>query len=190
MKHVGFSIILLVLLFSGCSSTNARRLTLEALNHIDDGRIEEALPLFEAACRKDPENPECLYNLLYAKLKHREFESVILESEKAHLQYPLYLEFLYLKAQAQRELNQADAAIATYREIVRLNPGDLKMLLFLLSEATTCGLQEEAAYLARTILDTDSSNMTALKTLAELDPASWHALVYAYLTKEDAESIL
>lgn len=190
MKYVGITIILLVLLLNGCSSTNAQRLTLEALNHIDKGRIEEALPLFETACQKEPENPEYLYNLFYAKLKHQEFESVIAESEIAHQLYPLHLEFLYLKAQAQRELNQADAAVATYREIVRLNPGDLKMLLSLLSEATTYGLQEEAAYLAQTILDMDPSNTTALKTLAELDPASWHALVYAYLTKEDAESIL
>ncbi len=57
MKYVGITTILLALLISGCSSTNAERLTLDAFQHIDEGRIEEALPLFEEACRKQPENP-------------------------------------------------------------------------------------------------------------------------------------
>ncbi len=189
MKYVGITIILLAFLIIGCSSTNAERLTLDAFQHIDEGRIEEALPLFEDACRKQPENPEYLYNLLYAKLQNKEFESVIEKSGEAFMRHPLYLEFLYLKARAQRELNRTDAAIATYREIARLNPGDVKALALLLSEAATHGLQEEAVYLAQVMLDADPSNMTALKTLAEADPSSWFALVYAYLMKEDPASV-
>ncbi len=188
MKYVGI-IILIIFLASGCSSTNADRLTLDALSRFDEGRIEDALPLFEAALHKNPNNPEYLYNLLYAKLRNKEFEAVIKGSEEAFNRHPRYLEFLFLKARAQREMNRTEEAIETYRRIVILNPGDLKTLQTLLSEATEHGLREESAFLARTMLKADPSNTTALRILAELDSSSWHALVYAYLMKEDPGSV-
>ncbi|NLZ76841.1 MAG: tetratricopeptide repeat protein [Spirochaetales bacterium] len=187
MRYV--AIILLILLVGGCSTTNADRLTLEALAHLDEGRIGEALPLFEAAHRKNPDDPAYRYNLLFAKLQDRAFEPVVEGCEEAFGDHPLHLEFLFLKARAQRELNRIEDAIETYRRIVTLNPGDLKTLRALLSEAMEHGLREEAVFLAETMLRTDPSNAIALKTLAEADPASWYAPVHSYLTKEDPSPI-
>ena len=184
MRKIGVVLILVASLFIGCTSMNAQRLTTEALTHLEEHQVAEAIALFERALQKDTKNPEYAYNLLYARFKAEEFEDVILLSEAAFLQHPHYLEFLYLKAQAHRALEQTDEAVATYRQIIDLNGGDTHLMTRLLTEAQQSGLEDEAVELAERILTVEPSNKEALKILAEADPQSWYSLVYAYLTKQ------
>lgn len=184
MRKIGVVLILVASLFIGCTSMNAQRLTTEALTYLEEHQINEAIVLFEHAVQKDKKNPEYTYNLLYARFKAEEFERVISASEEAFFQHPHYLEFLYLKAQAHRALEQTDEAIATYRQIIDLNGGDTHLMTRLLTEAQQSGLEDEAVELAERILTVEPSNKEALKILAEADPQSWYSLVYAYLTKQ------
>ena len=184
MKKSILILISLLIIFTGCTTTNAQRLSQEALRFFDEGDVEAAIPLFEEALAAQKKNPEYRYNLLYAYYTNGKFNRVIEESEEAFALFPFHLEFLTLKAKAQIEEEQIASAIETYTRIIALNPGDTAFLYRLLEEAEAADLTEEIRFLSDAILRIEPQSIAAFRALSKLESDSYYTRILSYLTKE------
>jgi tetratricopeptide (TPR) repeat protein len=88
-----------------------------------DGKLDQAIPEFEAALKYNPNHPEAHYHLgraLYVKGNYEGAKVHYLETARLDPKAPVHdgLGAVYFR------LGQTPEAIAQFKEALRLNPGD------------------------------------------------------------------
>ncbi|OGZ27897.1 MAG: hypothetical protein A2365_00960 [Candidatus Nealsonbacteria bacterium RIFOXYB1_FULL_40_15] len=90
----------------------------------EQGRTAEMISSLEKAGGSDPNDPVLAYQLGLVYYQKKDYERAKKELERAVVLRPAYSNALYFLGICYYELNNKDVAIAVFRKILELNPGN------------------------------------------------------------------
>ncbi len=178
-------LLLLMLLASGCASTQQDKTIQRADRLLADGDAHEAARLYAHEAAKHPKNAKLAYNHLYALYLAGEYGQAADGAEAAFTRFPFKLEFLRIQARALSQGGETARGEDVWRKLFSLDPGDHALKAQVMEEAYQGGRLAFAEELAKELVSVPSQEKQALTLLSTLYEGSWYEAALTYLTRQD-----
>lgn len=164
MKRLFLISISLVLLFSSCQTNSSNTLNYEE-GYSLVGR-EASAYYYTLLCNN--ESVELRYNYIYSLFENKDYYLVIDECEIAIELYPNYSRFLKIKANAYKELEDAENYSLTLSNILTLEPYNEEILDLYIDSLLFLGEKEKAITVSYEALSLFPENKKAITVLSEV----------------------
>ena len=184
-RYLLLPLLLLMLLASGCASTQQGQAIQRADRLLAEGNALEASRLYATAAAKHPKDAKLSYNHLYALFLAEEYEAAATGGEAAFARFPSNLEFLRIQARALSQGGERARSEEVRRTLFALDRGDHSLKAQVMEEAYRGGQIAFAEELAKELVSVPSQEQQALTLLSALHEGSWYEAALAYLTHQD-----
>ncbi|EAZ93188.1 tetratricopeptide repeat protein [Crocosphaera chwakensis] len=120
---ISFSILPIV-----SSMVQAQQADQSSLVTTKSTRLKNEALGYQLVLEREPDNENALLGLLETRLRQGDLEAAITPLERLAQLNPEQPDYGILLAQSQQQLNNYEAALNTYQEIIAANPGDMRAL--------------------------------------------------------------
>lgn len=161
----------------------------EALSLHQQGKINEAIALYEEALKADPNNPEILTNLGAAYQTNKNYDAALAQYLKSIAIEPKSSVTYFYMGTTYYSKNQFEEAITNYKKALELDPGNQQI-----KDSLKSGIDGLVQNILSKALDAynkklyDQAKITAEKAL-QVDPNSSLAYYYLGLIMEAKNSV-
>lgn len=158
MKKLYWVSLIILLLLSSCQSTD-KMVAETILKAQDASSITDAISVYENVINQ---NPKTDYNLAFLYYQNAEYDKAI-----NICQNYTTLNFLLIKVESYKLLENNELFISTINELLILDPAYIAYREELISELVKMGLEDEAKKEAEILLTYDAKNQVAITELAK-----------------------